>query len=202
MSTGKGVTEQSKLWSAFVAKNVKCKEADNSTQYILFGSTYLDKETFNKLNDTEHDVVHGVAVTYGPFPSKTELEDFVAEYAGSEHEWPGHNDWRYMKVGKPFILSPFSDPATATLVHNTSLEFQGQLELNEQQRRIEEIESMKKKLKDRESNELKPIEKDELDVRITWLEKSVERRLKDANDEQAHLDKLVKQRLERFGPKE
>jgi cold shock CspA family protein len=190
--TTSGLTEEAKLWSTFVASNVKCKEADNPNHYILFGMTLLDKVGFNKINDQEHDVVHGVMVPYGSFSSKKDMETFVAEYAGSEFYWPGHNDWKYTKVGKPFILTPLSDPSNATLVHNSSLEFQGQLELNEQQRRIEEIESMQKKLRAREMNTKKPIEKEELSVRIRWIEKDIERRKKEIEQETSHLDMLLK----------
>lgn len=190
----RGVTEQAKAWSAFVAKNVKCMEPDNPSQYILYGTTLLDKEAFNKINDEEHDVVHGVQVVYGPFSSKRDMEEFVAEYAGSEYYWPGHNDWKFSKVGKPIILTSLTDPSNATVVHNASLDFQGQLEINEQQRRIEEIEKMQKKIRQRELTENKPIEKEELEVRIRWLTEDIERRKKEVEQETVHLEKLLKMR--------
>lgn len=188
------ITDQAKAWGSFLAKNVKVSPAENANQYMVVGTTLLDKEAFNRINDDDHDVVHGVQVVYGPFSSRTAVQEFVAEYAGSEYQWPGHHDWKYFHIGNPYILTPMTNPDRCDIVHNKSLEFQGQLELNEQRKRIEEIEKTKERLRERELNNFKPIEKEELDVRISWVQGDVDRRKLELEQEQSHLNKLLDMR--------
>lgn len=144
-----GLTDHARQWCAFVAKNIKTLPATNGEQWFLFGRTYLDKPTFNKINDEEHDVVHGVGIFYGPFNTKAAAMEHVTEYPTGPNDWPGNNDWVLISPGKPIILTPYSDPADAIVVHNKSLEFQGQAILNKQQEQLEEIESIKKRMEKR-----------------------------------------------------
>lgn len=190
------ISELAKQWVAFVASIVKCMPARNANQWYAVGSTYLDKEAFDRINtNDDDDVVHGVQVVYGPFESCSASEDFIAEYAGSEYLWPGHAEWKIQTFGTPTILTPSTDPSKVKVIHNKSLDFQGQLELNEQQRRIEEIEKVKKRLRERENNP-KPMSKEELDVRIRWLESDIERRRLEIEQEEAHLAKVRARRDE------
>lgn len=167
MTSSSGITEQAKAWSAYVATNVKTQPID-SNSYFLVGRTLLDKVGFNSINDGEHDAVHGVAVVYGPFPTKAEMNDFVASY--NVEMWPGDNEWTYVQPGKPFILSSFTDPNDATVVHNKSLDFQGQLGYNVMQERIKEVEEVQKRLNAKAPEKMT---KDELDLHLKWQEERV-----------------------------
>lgn len=187
------MSDESKVWAVAVAEHVRAMPANNPNSFFVVGSTFLDKNAFNRLNDDDHDIIHGIQVIYGPFDSEAGVENFVANYAGSEYYWPGHLEWKRVNAGKPYILTPQTGP-NVKIVHNTSLEFQGQLELNEQQRRIREIEDMKKKLRNRELDNSKPMEKEELDVRIQWLESDLDRRRLELEQEETHMKKLLSMR--------
>jgi len=186
-SLPKGITQQAKIWSAYIAKNVKPQPAENSELLFLTGRTLLDKKTFNKLNTEEDDVVHGVQVFYGPFASKTAAQEFVSEYSG---EWPDENSWRYIRPGQPEILSSYYEPGKADIVHNSSLQFQGQLAIQEQERKIKEIEEVQKRVKMRESEESiekKAFTTHEKEVHITWIKNQIEHSEKNLTQMKKHL---------------
>jgi hypothetical protein len=168
--------------------------SNNSGQYFVIGSTYLDKQGFNKVNDDEHDYVHGASVIYGPFNNEKDVEEFISDYAGSEYMWPGHDDWKWFKVGQPFILTPMANANACKVVENKSLEFVGQLELNEQRRRMVEIEKIQKTLRDKELDTTRPIASDELEQRILWIETDINRRKQEAEQEEKHLQFLISRR--------
>lgn len=183
----KGVTPQANAWSAFIASEVKTLTATNHDQFLLYGYTLLDKESFNKINDTEHDHVHGVVCTYGPFSSKQAVYDFISEYPIDK--WPGDNDWRIAHVGQPFILSSFYNVADAEIVHNKSLPFQGQLGVLEMQKRIEEMETVEKKLKEAEKKPEK-LTKEDIAIRISWANEKYENSKKNLDELSKHLQWL------------
>lgn len=184
-SLPKGITQQAKIWTAYIAKNVKPQPAENSELLFLTGRTLLDKKTFNKLNTEEDDVVHGVQVFYGPFASKTAAQEFVSEYSG---EWP--DEWRFIRPGQPEILSSYYEPGHADIVHNASLEFQGQILMNQQAKKIQEIEEVQKRVKSRESEESiekKAFTTQEKEVHITWIKNQIEHSEKNLNQMKKHL---------------
>lgn len=173
-SNTKGLTPQSKMWAAYVAKEVKAKSAINPDQIFLIGRTLLDKKTFNKLNSLEDDVVHGVQVIYGPFTSKQSAHEFVTDYP--EDMWPGDNDWRYIHAGQVEILSSYFDPGQSDIVHKASLPFQGQLLYNEQQRRQKEIDDLNNRLEDRKKLALQgevEMSKVEVEKHIQWQKQRI-----------------------------
>lgn len=181
----KGITKDAKIWSSYIAREVKVKPADNHSSLFLIGRTLLDKEAFNKLNDTEHDVVHGVQVIYGPFQTKASGQEFVSEY---ELEWPGENDWRWIKAGQVEIISSFYDPGMADIVHNASNEFQAQLAYQEVQRRISEMEEVQRRIAMRETEESlkkKPLTQKEKDAHLQWQDQKI----KQAEDQLLQLKK-------------
>lgn len=181
----KGLTKRAKIWEAYIASNVKTKDADNANQYILFGQTLLDKSAFNDLNDGEHDYVHGVQVFYGPFDTKDAMKEFVTDYP--DDLWPGPDDWRYRKLGKPIIVSSFADPSKADIVHNKSLPFQGQIAVNEMRKRVKEQENLQKRLGNRKIEEMKD---DELKLHIGWQKERIQQTEKDLEGMRAHLSRL------------
>lgn len=187
----KGLTQQGKIWSAYVAKNISCKEANNPNSLFLTGRTVLDKEAFNRINDTEHDVIHGLQVFYGPFSSKQEAMEFISEYP---FEWPGENEWRWVNPGKPEIISSYFDPSKADLVNNASLEFQGQVILQEQERRIKEIEQIQEKIRKREELVLeeKIVPKDnEIDNFVAIADNKISTLEKQLEQVRVHREKLL-----------
>lgn len=188
----KGISPSAKVWASYVAKEVKCKEATNPNGLFLVGRTLLDHDTFNKLNPDGFDVVHGVQVFYGPFSSKAEGMDFVSEY---DLEWPGENEWRWIKPGQPEIISSFYEPGKADIVHNASLEFQGQLIIREQQRKIKEIEEVQDRIKKREEaaleGDVQPTEV-EINQYIIWQEQKIKQAEKQLEQLKTHLEKLQK----------
>lgn len=189
-SLPKGITQQAKIWSAYIAKNVKCQPAENSELLFLTGRTLLDKKTFNKLNSDEDDVVHGLCVFYGPFASKTAAQEFVSEYSG---EWPGENEWRYIRPGQPEILSSYYEPGKADIVHNASLEFQAQLKIHENERKIKEIEEVKSRLQNREEELLSAKatpNKNEVEQHIIWQKQKIDESEKHINQLKEHLKRL------------
>lgn len=162
------ITQSAKIWAGYIAKEVKVQSADNPDTIFLIGRTLLDKNGFNSINDGEHDVVHGLQVIYGPFSNRQSAQEFVADYPC---EWPGHNEWKYVKAGQVEIISPYFDPGMSDIVHNKSLDFQGQVLYNEQQRILSEINDAKKK---------HTLSEDASNIRITTNEKA-EYLLKQAN---------------------
>lgn len=188
----KGITLPAKVWATYISKNVKCRSADNPDAIFLLGRTVLDKETFNKLNDTEHDVVHGVQVVYGPFSTKAAACEFVSEY---DLEWPGENEWRWIKPGQPEIISSFYEPGKAEIVNNASLEFQGQLLYQEQQRKIREIEDVQERIHKREeaaiNGKVVPTQK-EIEQYIQWQEIKISQTEKALEQMRTHLEKFRK----------
>lgn len=186
----KGLTQQGKLWTSYIARNVKTQEADNPDAIFITGRTVLDKEAFNKINDGEHDVVHGVQVFYGPFATKAAAMEFISEY---KCDWPGDNEWRWIKPGKPEIISSFYEPGKADLVHNASLEFQGQVAYQEMQRRIAEVEEVQRRLEQREKEENlknKPLTEKEKNLHIQWQEQKISQAEKQLEQMKKHLDYL------------
>lgn len=186
----KGITDKAKAWAAFIAREVKTQTADNHDHVFLIGRTLLDKYGFNELNSDQNDVVHGVQVIYGPFNTLARAQEFVSEY---KLEWPGDNDWRYISPGKPEILSSYFDPGKSEIVHNASLDFQGQLVVQEQQRKIKEMEEIQQKLKKREDAAIKGEVKmtpEELQMRISWQQKQVESTRVQLAQMERYLDKL------------
>lgn len=187
-SLPKGLTESAQLWSAFVAKEVKTKPANNANSWFLVGRTLVDTETFNKLNDKDHDLVHGVMVVYGPFDSKEAAREFVADYPPDLY--PGDLDWHYAQPGTPFILSNYYEPSYADIVHNKSLEFQGQIAYNDMQRKIKEMEEVQKRLKDREPTKMTPEEKV---LRVKWQKDQIQQAEKNLEGMKKFLSLLEKQ---------
>lgn len=157
-----GTTPQAAAWAGFVASELKTKPATNSNDYFLIGRSLLNKNMFNKLNDTEHDVVHGFQVVYGPFSTMTSMHEFIASYP---IDWPGENEWRYIHPGQPEVLSSYFEPGKAEIVHNASCEFQGQIMYNEMTRKISEMKELQERMRKKEE---KPQELtvDDLRVRI------------------------------------
>lgn len=185
-----GVSKEAKMWSAFVAKNVKPKPSDNPDTWFLIGRTLLDTEGFNKINTLENDVVHGVQVIYGPFSNKQAMTEFVAEY---EPEWPGDNEWRVIHPGQAEILSSYYEPQHAEVVHNASLDFQGQLVFNEQRRKMAEIEEINNRLTKRLEEPDKMSEK-EVKQHILWQEERIrqaEEQLEGLKKHLTHLHTLL-----------
>lgn len=185
MSQSKGLTQQAKAWSAYIAKEVKTQEADNPNSLFLVGRTLLDKNGFNKINDNEHDVVHGVEVIYGPFKNRQEMHDFVSDY--NQECWPGDNEWCYVKAGQPFILSGYYEPGNADVVHNKSLEFQGQLGYNVMQERVKEVEEVQKRLNKKEPDQMN---EKEIELHLVWQEDRVKDAEKAVDKMKKHLAKL------------
>lgn len=188
-SLPKGITTQAALWSSYVARNVKVQDAYNPDAIFITGRTLLDKETFNRLNTADDDVVHGVQVFYGPFSSKASAQEFVAEY---KMEWPGDNEWRYIRPGQAEILSSYYDPGMADVVHNASLDFQGQLAVQEMQRRVQEIEEVQRRLSLRENADktLSPAEKEQ---HVLWQQqriKATEIQLEQLKKHLSHIESL------------
>lgn len=182
-----GISERAKIWSAYIAKEVKCKEALNPNSIFLTGRTLLDNEAFNKLNPPDNDVVHGVQVFYGPFSSKEEARDFIADYP---FEWPGENEWRWIHPGQPEIISSYYDPAHVDIVHNKSLDLQVQLGYQEMQRKIKEIEEVKKKIASREQEEilsLKPLSQSEKETHLSLQRQRIEETKKQLQQLEKHL---------------
>lgn len=163
MSEQKGLTVQARAWAAYVAREVKTLPPDNPNGYFLVGHTLLDKDGFNKINDGDHDVVHGVQVIYGPFGSIQDMHNFVSEYRDM---WPGDNDWRYVRPGTPMLLSSYMEPSMTDVVHNSSLAFQGQLAVNEQKRRQKEMEDVIARTKALESTSTTNPTKEEIQAEI------------------------------------
>lgn len=188
----RGLSQPAKIWASYIGKEVKCKEANNPNGLFITGRTVLDKDTFNKINDAEHDVVHGVQVFYGPFSSKAEAMDFIAEYP---LEWPGDNEWRWIHPGQPEIISSFYEPGKADLVHNASLEFQGQLVGREQQRRIGEIEEIQNRIVRKQeaaiTGEVQPT-KVEVEQYILWQEQKIKQAKKQVEQLESHLENLLR----------
>lgn len=191
-----GLTDIGNKWAILAAKSLKCMPAPNSNEYIVIGSTYLDKDGFNKVNDDEHDYVHGASVIYTGFRTEKEVEEFISTYAGSEFVWPGHDDWKWFRAGQPFILTPMANPNACKVVENKSLDFVGQLELNEQRRRMDEIEKLQKTIRNRELDETKPITAEELEQRISWVQTDIKRRKEEVEQEEKHLQFLLSKKTE------
>lgn len=177
------ISEQAKAWASYIAKEVKTKTAHNAESMFLIGRTLLDKNSFNKINNTEDDVVHGVQVMYGPFTSKHDMHEFISEYP---LEWPGHNEWRYIYAGKPEIISSYTDLAMAEIVHNASLEFQGQLVYNEQQRIISEIEQVHTRINNR-LDETEKMKENEKQQHITWQMNRIKQTREQLGELEKHL---------------
>lgn len=166
------ITPQAMMWASYVAKNVKVQEAYNPDTIFITGRTLLDKDTFNRLNTTDDDVVHGVQVFYGPFSSKASAQEFISEY---KLDWPGDNEWRYIRPGQPEILSSYYDPGMVDVVHNASLEFQGQLAVQEMQRRVQDIEEVQKRIAMREQDQHdKPLSASEKEQHILWQQQKIQ----------------------------
>jgi len=187
------LTKQAHRWVGVAKDNLKVMPISNP-DYFLMGTTYLDKAGFNKINDDENDYIHGVSVIYGPFRNEKEIEEFVSEYAGSEYLWPGTNDWKWFRFGQPFILTPMVNSEACKVVENKSLDFVGQLHVNEQQRRIEEIKKVKQAMREVELDTTKPIEPDELEQRISWIQSDIQKRKEALEGEEKHLAFLMSRR--------
>lgn len=191
MSLPKGLNDQSKIFSAFCAQNVQAQEATNPNTYFLFGRTLLDKPTFNKINDNDHDTVHGISVMYGPF-DKQSMFDFVTDY---KNEWPGNNEWSYINPGKPFILSGYYEPGMADIVHNKSLDFQGQITFNSMQQQIDEIKEVQNRLSKKEPEAMT---QDELTLHIKWQEDRISGAEKVTAQLKKHLERLKSEYASKF----
>lgn len=135
------ISKQAKMFVASVAEDLDTKGAENANQYFLMGRTLLDKKAFIDINDDGYDPVHGFTVTYGPFDTKAAAQEFVSDYP--ENKWPGHNDWVLVRPGKAHILTHHFDMTNSDVVHNKTLGFQGQVMINEMQRRKDEIQEVK-----------------------------------------------------------
>lgn len=166
----KGISPKAKPWEAFVASEVKTMNADNSDQYFLFGRSLFNKNSFNEVNDEDHDTVHGIGVIYGPFSSKQAMEEFVSDYP--DELWPSDRDWCFRKVGKPFIISGYYEAGKAVVVHNKTLPIQSQLGYNQMQRKIKEREKAEKAFKEREKNP-KSLTREELEYHIKFHENNL-----------------------------
>lgn len=194
----KGISPKAKIWAAYVAKNVKAKPAVNPDAVFILGRTLLDYDGFNKTNASKFDAVHGVQVMYGPFSSKQSAQEFVSDYP--QEMWPGDNDWRYVYAGQVEILSGYFEPEHADIIHNSSLDFQGQLLMNEQQRRIKEIGEVQERLNKRKENALNgevKMTKIEVESHIKWQKQRIQQTETTLEQQRKHL-----QELEKLTPKE
>ncbi len=185
-----GLTVQAKAWAAYIAREVKTLPPDNPNGYFLVGHTLLDKQGFNKINDEDHDVVHGVQVIYGPFGSIQDMHTFVSNY---KDMWPGDNDWRYVRPGTPMILSSYMEPSMTDVVHNSSLAFQGQLALNEQKRRQQEAEEVMARSKAIEASSSTPLSKEAIQAEIEAHKARMEEKKKGLKQMEQYLQALEKQ---------
>jgi len=188
----KGISPEAKIWASYIEKSIQCKEATNPNSLFITGRTVLDNEAFNKLNSNGYDVVHGLQVFYGPFSSRGEAMDFISEYP---YEWPGENEWRWIHPGQPEIISSFYEPGKADLVHNASLDFQGQLIVREQQRRIAEIEDIQNRIMKKQeaavNGDVKPTTV-EMEQYIVWQRQKIKQAEAQLNGLKTHLENLLK----------
>lgn len=193
-SLPKPITKMARAYASFIATNMKAKEAINPDTIFLVGRCLLDKGEFNRVNDGECSVFHGAQVFYGPFSTKSAAQEFVSEY---DLEWPGDNDWKYIHPGQVDLLTPYFDPGMADVVHNASLEFQGQAVLREQERRIKEIEQVQDRISKRQDSAVKGdtrLSHNEIDQNILWQEQKIKQAEKQLGQLLTHLDQLKRLR--------
>lgn len=167
-----GLTPTAKQWCACIARDVKTKLATNHEQWLVIGRTVLDKKAFNRINSDEEDLVHGVQVIYGPFNSQQAAKEFIAEY---DEQWPGDDEWRMVHPGQAEIITTWIEPSKTDVVHNASLEFQGQIGIQAQEKRMQERKEIEKRMReiptDPASGEVTITDEDR-QTRIRWLENS------------------------------
>lgn len=167
------MTPAAKVWCAGVARDVKTMMATNHDQWLVIGRTLLDKKAFNRINSDEEDLVHGVQVIYGPFSTQQAAKEFIAEYGD---EWPGDDEWRMVHPGQAEILTTWVEPSKMDIVHNASAEFQGQLGLQAQEKRIQEKKEIERRMKEvpKDPSTGTPILSDEdRQIRTRWLDNQI-----------------------------